>query len=440
MSVPYCVFCIAHHSPRSKAEWDSVRVLTVRLLFLTPQMPYPPHKGTAIRNYNLIAGLAARHAIDLLTFADAESAAIGAASPLADVCRRIGAIPTPARSAARRALTTLLSPWPDMALRLRSPRFADRLALWLRERDYAIVQIEGIEMAQYGMQAQGLAPHVRRVFDDHNAEWLLQRRTYEAERQLKGWSAGAIYSLIQTSKLKRYERAVCRSADHVLAVSDADAAAIRWLDPSRPIAVVTNGVDTAHYRPGAVTPIGFGAPALVFSGTMNFRPNVDGVLWFADRVLPKVRTSIPAAEFVVVGQQPHARLSSLRGRAGIRITGAVDDVRPYLAGAAVCVVPLRMGGGTRLKALEAMAIGAPVVSTSMGLDGFDVENGCEAVIADDPDRFAAEVVGVIRDADRRRALAERGRQFVEAKYDWKQIVPRLEEVYESLVGSVTNYQ
>ncbi len=404
----------------------------MRLLFLTPQMPYPPHKGTTIRNYNLIAGLTERHAIDVFTFAGAASAGIPSNSPLLEMCRHVDAFPTPARSTAQRALSTLLSPSPDMALRLWSPGFADRLAARLRERDYDVVHIAGIEMARYGLLARRRSPRARLVFDDHNAEWLLQRRAYEAERQLKAWSLGAIYSLIQTAKLKRYERVVCRSVDHVVAVSDADVAALRQLNPDLRIAVVTNGVDTSRYRPGVVAPIDFGAPAIVFSGTMDFRPNVDAALWFAERVLPQVRASIPAATFIIVGQRPHARLSALRGRDDIRITGAVDDVRPYLAGASVYVVPLRMGGGTRLKVLEAMAMGQPIVSTSMGVDGFDVVDGREVVIVDDPDRYAVEVVKTIEDAERRRRLGQHGRQFVEAKYDWKTIVPKLEDVYDTL--------
>src|SRR3990170_2201125 len=134
----------------------------MRLLFLTPQLPYPPHKGTTIRNYNFIAGLAARHEIDLLAFTDTEGAR--PTSPLDSLCRRIETILPPVRSMTRRALTTLLSPRPDMALRLGSPRFAERLAAWLRERDYDVIQIEGIEMARYGELAQSAAPGARRVF------------------------------------------------------------------------------------------------------------------------------------------------------------------------------------------------------------------------------------------------------------------------------------
>jgi sugar transferase (PEP-CTERM/EpsH1 system associated) len=399
----------------------------MRLLFLTPQPPFPPHQGTTIRNYNLIVGLAQRHEIDLLTFADAP---LDESSPLSGLCRRIEGLPAPARSLTRRALATLLSPLPDMALRLWSPRFAARVWAWLAERQYDVIQIEGIEMARYGLLARERAGRARLVFDDHNAEWLLQQRTYQAERQLKGRSAGAVYSLIQTWKLRRFERAVCRAVDRIVAVSTSDADAIRRLDPALQVAVVTNGVDTQRYRPGVVAPFEFGAPAIVFSGTMDFRPNVDAVLWFVERVWPPVRAAVPSAQFWIVGQRPHARLDPLRGRDDVRITGAVEDVRPYILGASAYAIPLRMGGGTRLKALEAMALGAPIVSTSLGIDGFDVAHEREAVIADDPDRFAAEIVRLVGDAGWRRALGAGGRQFAAARYDWRDIAPKMEAVYE----------
>ena len=403
----------------------------MRLLFLTPQLPYPPHKGTTIRNFNLIAGLAQRHTIDVLAFVDPGAPQARPASPLDEYCRQVIGVEAPSRSLVQRALTTLLSSWPDMALRLWSPHFAGRLATLLRATRYDVVQIEGIEMARYSYAVRRHAPGALLVFDDHNAEWLLQQRTYEAERQLKGWSIGAVYSRIQAWKLARFERAVCRAADRVLAVSEADAAALRRLDTHLPLSVVTNGIDTAFYRTGLVPPIDFGCPALVFSGTMDFRPNVDAALWFVEYVLPRVRARRPDVKFVVVGQRPHARLDALRARPDVIVTGAVDDVRPYLAGAAACVVPLRMGGGTRLKVLEAMAVGAPMVSTSMGVDGFEVEHARELLIADEPDRFAEHIGALLEDKGLKRDLVQRATAFVAAGYDWKSIVPKLEEVYRT---------
>lgn len=404
----------------------------MRLLFLTPQIPYPPHKGTTIRNFNLIAGLAQNHEIDLLSFADTHLPRVESSSPLLDLCRRVETIPAPTRSNARRALSTLFSPQPDMALRLWSSEFASRLATRLHESDYDIIQVEGIEMGRYGMLARRHAAHIPWVFDDHNAEWLLQQRTYQAERQLNGWSIGALYSLIQTWKLKRFEQRLCRASQHVLVVSKADASAISELDPVLPITIVTNGVDTEHYRSDIVDHMDFGAPSLVFTGTMDFRPNVDAVLWFADRVWPKIRAVRPDVQFMVVGQRPHARLEPLRSQPGIQIVGAVDDTRPYIAGAAVYVVPLRIGGGTRLKVLEAMALQQAIVSTSMGVDGLEVGDGRELLVEDDEDRFAQSVLNLIDDRARCKALGAQARRHVEALYDWKAIVPRVEEVYQEL--------
>lgn len=167
---------------------------------------------------------------------------------------------------------------------------------------------------------------------------------------------------------------------------------------------------------------------LVFSGTMDFRPNVDAALWFALEVLPLVRQEEPDAHFVIVGQKPHRRLDVLRDRADVMLTGTVEDTRPYIAGAAIYVVPLRMGGGTRFKILEAAAMSRAIVSTSLGCEGFPVENGRELVIADSPRQFADAVVALLRDSSRRAELGAAARAFVQA-YDWKNIIPRLEAVY-----------
>jgi glycosyltransferase involved in cell wall biosynthesis len=161
---------------------------------------------------------------------------------------------------------------------------------------------------------------------------------------------------------------------------------------------------------------------------MDFRPNVDAALWFAQEALPLIRQEEPRARFIVVGQKPHRRLDVLRGRGDVTLTSAVNDVRPYIAGAAVYVVPLRMGGGTRFKILEAAAMSRGIVSTSMGCDGFPVESGRELLIADSPRAFADAVVALLRDPARRAELGAAARAFVQA-YDWKNIIPRMEAVY-----------
>jgi glycosyltransferase involved in cell wall biosynthesis len=161
---------------------------------------------------------------------------------------------------------------------------------------------------------------------------------------------------------------------------------------------------------------------------MDFRPNVDAAMWFAQHVFPLVRDVVPDARFYVVGQRPHARLDAIRNQSGVTITGRVPETKPYIAGAAVYVIPLRSGGGTRFKVLEAMSLGRPIVSTSMGCDGFPVTDGQEVLLADEPRTFADRVVALLRDRTREESLVAAASEFV-IDYDWSTVVPRLEATY-----------
>ncbi|HIQ04824.1 MAG TPA: glycosyltransferase [Anaerolineae bacterium] len=407
----------------------------LRILMLTPQLPYPPHQGTSIRNYNLLAHLARHHDVELLSFLQPGDN-LFSTSPLWQVCRWIETVPAPHRTLRQRVWTTLSSRWPDMALRLASLAMEARLEVLLTVGEYDVVQIEGIEMARYSHIVRRRArKDTLLVFDDHNAEYLLQKRTFLTDlRHPRRW-LGALYSLVQWQKLVHYEREMCRMADHVLAVSEADATALRQLLPDLSVIIVPNGVDVhyyADYKPATGTSTRPLAPhALVFTGKMDFRPNVDAVLWLSHEVLPLVQRQIPDAHFYVVGQKPHRRLRSLAHTSSITITGWVEDVRPYIAGAAVYVVPLRMGGGTRLKLLEAMAMGKAIVSTGLGAEGFDVTDGRELLLADEPAAFADAVVSLLRDPDWRSRLGQQASAFARAHYDWESIVPRLEALYSS---------
>jgi len=416
-----------------------------RILILTPQLPHPPQsltgrsQGTTIRNYNLIARLAHRHTIDLLTFVEPtpvgpDAVPIDEIALLRPYCRQIVTETPPVRTLSQRGRDTLFSALPDMALRLESPAMHTHLAGLLREHDYDVVQVEGIEMAPYALRWWAAAgedrPRPRLVFDDHNAEYLLQKRAFTTDvRRPRRWLAAA-YSLVQWHKLARYERRICRAADGVAVVSDADHRALEALAPGLDAIVVPNGVDLDFYRPGVVPALtGLGTRALVFTGKMDYRPNVDAVLWFTDAVLPRILAQIPDAHFYAVGQQPHARLAHLADHPAVTLTGRVPDVRPYIVGAGVFVVPLRIGGGTRLKVLEAMALGQALVSTRLGCDGFPFEEGRQVRFADDPLTFADTVVDLLRDRERAVALGQAARAFVEAHFGWDAIVPLLEKLY-----------
>jgi sugar transferase (PEP-CTERM/EpsH1 system associated) len=405
--------------------------MSPKLLFLTPDLPYPPHQGAAIRTYNLIKNLAPDHDVHLLSFLQGgdEGQRMEALSPY---CASVVTVPAPSRSAGRRALSVLLSSRPDMALRLPSAEFNNRLRILLSRERFDFVQVEAIEMAQYGLAAQDMrasSPQPLVVFDDINAEYLLQRRAFETDvRHPRRW-LGAAYSLVQWRKLQRYERRVCQRLDRIVVVSEADATALQRLVPGLHCFVVPNGVDTSYFQP--TSPSAESDTTLVYTGKMDFRPNVDAVLWFVEDVLPLVRQQVPEVTFKIVGRNPHLRLRALGEAPNVTLTGYVSDVRPYVEEAAVYVVPLRVGGGTRLKVMEAMSMGKAIVSTSLGCEGIGVSHGRELLIADDAGSFAQAVVSLMKDRDRRRTLQVAARDTAEREHDWTQITPLLERVYES---------
>ncbi|MEE8390267.1 MAG: glycosyltransferase [Anaerolineae bacterium] len=415
----------------------------MKILFLTPQVPYPPRQGAALRNWGIISGLAVRHEVAVLSFL-APSPPLsplpggteggereGEIDVMREVCR-VETVQFPARTFRDRLRDMLTTRQPDMALRLASEPYARRLADWLANEPFDVVQIGGIEMAPYLDVLDAVRPRPRVVFDNLNCEYLLQKRAFLTDLRAPVRWLGAAYSFVQWRRLHRYEAQVCRRADRVLAVSDVDAVMLQELVPGLDVTVVPNGVDTRAYQSGIRNQKSeIRNPTLVFTGTMDFRPNVDAVLWFAQKVLPRVQAEVPDVHFFVVGQRPHRRLAGLQSDPAITLTGWVEDARPYIAAAAVYVVPLRIGGGTRLKLLEAMAMSRPVVATSLGAEGYPVTDGRELLLADTPADFATAVVALLRVPERRAELGQVARAFVEQQYDWQAIVPRVEAVYAS---------
>nr|MCU0493275.1 glycosyltransferase [Chloroflexaceae bacterium] len=258
-----------------------------------------------------------------------------------------------------------------------------------------------------------------------------------------------------------YERRLLQRYDHVLAVSEEDRRALHRLAPQAPISIMPNGVDSEFFknrepRTENREPVGSAAAGssvdfvvrstqyavrstqyatLVFTGTLDFRPNVDAVTWFAHQVLPLVLQRRPEARFVVVGRTPAPAVRALHNGSTFEVVPDVPDVRPYIAGAAAYLVPMRMGGGVRLKLLEALAMEAPIVSTSMGAEGVHgLTHGAQLLLADTPATFAAAVELLLAQPAFGQRLGAAGRAFVAAHYDWRAIVPRLEEVYQQLTG------
>jgi len=402
--------------------------MSKRILFLTPQLPYPLHQGTTLRNFGLISGLAERgHEISLLSFREAEQPRLEE-TPLPKICMNAQTIPAPEWSRNRR-LRALLTGKADMARRRWSDEFRDTLRTLLDKSTFDVVHIEGIEMAPYLDILRQRLPNALIIYDAHNAEYALQNRIAEQDWQIPRRWPMAAYSTVQTRRLTRLETYTCRHVDHIIAVSDTDAGLLGNLDHHTPITVIPNAIFAESYNPDDWAEALIKRPSMIFTGKMDFRPNVDAAMWFAEEILPKITREIPDAHFTIVGQKPHTRLGALRDRSDVTLTGYVDDIRPYLKAADVYIAPLRMGSGTRFKLLEAMAMGRPVVSTRIGAEGLDVQNGDQMLLADSPEEFAAAVISLLRDEDRRVALGSRGRDLVRSGYDWHAIIPSVEAIY-----------
>ncbi|MGH2543838.1 MAG: glycosyltransferase, partial [Ardenticatenaceae bacterium] len=344
----------------------------MRLLFLTPQLPFPPHQGAALRNWGILSELARRHEVHLLCFGSQ-----GAPTPPSVASLTV--VPLPARTGRARARDLLASTAPDMAQRLWSETFAAALDHLLISHRFDVVQVEGIELVPYALPHLDAADGPLWVYDAHNAEAALQQSAMWADvRYPRRWHA-ALYSGIQMWKLRRYEAAQLPHFDRVVAVSEEDARLLHDLTGVKPL-VVPNGIATRRVAPGrweaAPAMREQEGPALVFTGKMDFRPNVDGVHWFVDEILPRISCDgAPPARVWVVGQSPHPSLARLGAHPQVMMTGWVEEVEPYLAGADVVVVPLRMGSGTRLKVLQALSLARPLVGTTLGCAGLALQDG-----------------------------------------------------------------
>ena len=402
----------------------------MKVLLLTPQLPYPPHQGTSLRNFHIIRGLAQACEVSLLSFLEpGQSTEAEHIGPLAELCQRIETVPVAQRTTGKRLYQLLATRRPDMAHRLFSQAFNMQLLQMLQADDYDIVQIEGIELARYLPVIRQGSPCSMIVFDDHNAETELQRRNFLTDlRQPRRWVAAA-YSAEQVRRLRKFERWVCQQADWVTAVSHPDKVHLEQLTNGRtPITVIPNNLDVTQFQLEEANVI---PSDIVFSGKMDYRPNVDAVLWFVDEVWPIVKQERPSTTFTIVGQKPHARLARLTTEPDITLTGWVDRVEPYLAGANVFVMPFRIGSGTRLKLIEAMAAGKAMVSTAVGAEGFPVEHNRELLLADEAVGFATAVLHLLTHPDERLRLGQAAQQFAQ-QYDWRVVVPSFLEIYRSL--------
>jgi glycosyltransferase involved in cell wall biosynthesis len=398
---------------------DQLNVVSVNSEF-----PYPLNAGNRIRIFNLLKRLAGRHRITLIARrGDLEETRDAIAHLTSHGIRTIVIDHQPPRKSGlmfyTRLAANLLSPRPysvathrgrEMHRTVKMIAASERVDIWQAEWTPYVGAFEVLGSA-------------RKVVMTQNVESQVWQRFCEAEANLlKRW-----YIRQQWRKFERFERRVFREATRVVAVSEHDAKLIRAQFGGRVVDVVDNGIDRDYYEGVRPDP----EPAtLLFLGSLDWRPNLDAVGLLLDRIFPAVRDAEPAARLRVVGRRPpSALIHRIRGAPGVELHADVDDVRPILARSAIMVVPLRIGGGSRLKILEAIAANVPVISTRVGSEGLELVPGEHYALADSPELMAEAIVTFIRDPQRARAMAARSRPFVLSRYDWDRLADSLERVW-----------
>ncbi len=391
-------------------------------------MPYLPSflaSGGAIRVYHMLKILS-QHEVTVLAFGSADEVHHLRKKidlRLQDV--RVVPRPWPARSNIEKRLGQFLALGTRRSfnhLSVQSLQMQSMIDRLLCENDYDVIQCEFSIMGSFCLNTGAV-----KVLDMHDLE-------HDRIRQMEGYARSPLrklYYLREQKKVLEEEIEACSRQDAVFVTSENDKVLLDNAVPAIPKIVIPNGVDTAYFTPS----IQVSEPAsLVFSGLMSYIPNSDGILYFLDSVFPLVEREVPNVRVYIVGGQPPKKL---RARASDRVivTGYVEDIRPYVWRSSVYVVPLRMGSGTRLKILEAMAMKKPVVSTSVGCRGLKVRNGESILIADEPEAFAQAVVQLMRSSALRRKLAQNGYELAQALYEWSVIGRQVEEAYQSLVSS-----
>jgi polysaccharide biosynthesis protein PslH len=382
-----------------------------KLLYLVHRMPYPPNKGDKVRSYHLLKHLAARHQVFLGTFMDDPEDEAHIAT-LRSLCTEVHVERLSPRRARLASLAGLLG---DQALTLSYYRSAG-LHSWV-ERVTAQHQLQAAvvfssSMAQYAEGLDGV-PMLVDFVDVDSAKWS----QYAQERP---WPLSWLYRR-EGRCLLAYERAVAMKAQRSFFVTESETALFRRLAPEAAARVepMSNGVDAQVFTadPARRNPFKPGERAVVFTGAMDYWPNVDAVRWFAADILPALRKAWPQLRFYIVGRNPDASVQALAGDCVV-VTGTVPDVRPYLQHADVVVAPLRLARGIQNKILEAMAMGRPVVASSTCVAALDAKAGEELVSAEHAGDYVSAVTGLLRDPDRAAHIGAAGRSCVLQRYSW----------------------
>jgi glycosyltransferase involved in cell wall biosynthesis len=393
----------------------------MRVLLLTQVLPYPPDSGPKVKTYHVLKYLAQQHQVTLVSFVR-DSDKPEYIRHLESLCERVVTVPI-TRSPVRDLQflgQSLLKSQPWMMLRDERPEMRAALQELAASNQFDVVHADQLNMGQYALPFK----NSRKVLDLHNALWVLYKRLAETLPPTKPMK----YILLRDWRLlKQYEGDMCRTFDAVTAVSQEDRDSLREAGARDDIVVIPIAIDTDEQVQIPRQPTG---PHIVHIGTMYWPPNIDGITWFLDEIYPRIKQQVPDVRCTLIGARPPASITDrAKDDPSLTVTGYVEDPMSYLRDSSMMVVPLRAGGGMRVKILNALAQGIPMVSTTVGCEGIAVKNGEDILIADEPDTFADAAVRLLTNVGLNASITHSGRQTAEQKYDYRQACRPLDAIY-----------
>ena len=392
----------------------------MRILFLTSRFPYPPFRGDKLKIYNLIRELSGRHEVTLVSFIQ-NSEEEGLRPEMEKLCARVETVKLPLAQSLLQCGLAFSGHTPFQVAYFRSRAMTETVERVIVESTPDVIHTHLLRMAPY----TAFRGEIPRVLDLTDAVGIYLRRFAESTHNpVKRYFLREEYQRVRTFEHVLEQFQCC------LVCSTTDRDALHETAPAARIEILENGIDLASFTSNTVTQPD--PRTIVCTGNMSYFPNADGVKYFVEEILPIVRRGIPDVRFLIVGQNPPHAIRSLEGN-GITVTGTVPDIREYYLRAAVAVSPIRFGSGTLNKVLEPMALGIPVVATTIGVEGIPFNDGEHLLIGRNPEEFAAHVVHLIQNPDAGRRIAERARGLVRGNYSWKRIGEKLEGFYESIV-------
>lgn len=407
-----------------------------KILFLTQIVPFPPDAGPKVKTYHVIRALVRQgHSVTLVSFVRPEE--VQHVPALQEICEAVHTVPIQRSRVADVGymIRSYLTGRPFLIERDDLPPMQDMVNRQVQENNFQFIHADQLTMVQFGLKSASKFPNKKPkvIFDAHNAVWTIVERMKENAP----WFLKPILS-VEAKRVKKYEGELLQTVDHVLAVTDIDQSLLEDAlyfsnvdqnDRVSPITVIPIAVDTDKLQPVDRKE---GSKNIVTLGTLHYPPNADGIRWFFNEVFPLIQKRVPDATLTIIGKNPPQDFIELaeRNKESIKVTGYVEDLRPYLEESALMVVPVRAGGGMRVRILEAFSYAMPVVTTTIGLEGIEGTPDHDVLVADTLAEFAERTSELLEDISLQEKLAVNGRELAISKYDWQAVLSAMKSIYE----------